>query len=218
MKTTHLECDSRYEAPEFQAIGQHTYYSDVWNLGIVIWQCLAGKLPFDLANFIEPKSDGAKKIRELLQHKQLPGNLSGTGGIGVIVQQCWDSRADLRPPAAELVRMLQQLYVQVPENTPDEDVEQPDLKAADIQKRLAEDIERVRALNPPGKATELILPLDLKVSQREFEVLFMEDSWDSVKSYMVGAALFWKIAHPPLPVESSADVFTSPQLLSDDIW
>jgi hypothetical protein len=45
---------------------------------------------------------------------------------------------------------------------------------ADIQRRLAEDIERVRAHNPPRSrsATELNVPPDLKVSQREFEVLF----------------------------------------------
>jgi serine/threonine protein kinase len=217
MKTTHLESDSRYEAPEFQAIHQHTYYSDVWSLGIVIWQCLSGKLPFNLADFVGPKSDGAKKIRELLQQKKIPGNLSETGGVGMIVQLCWNSRANLRPPAAGLVVMLQQLYVQVPENTPSEEIEQPDLEVADIQRRLVEDIERARALNPPGKATELILPHGLKVSQREFEVLFAEDSWDSVKSYVVGAALFWKIVNPPVPVEGSVDVFTSPQLLSDDI-
>jgi hypothetical protein len=183
----------------------------------VIWQCLSGKFPFNLADFVGPESDAAKKIRERLHDKTNPGDLSETGGVGVIIQQCWNSRADLRPPAAELVRMLLQLYVQVPENTPTEEVEQPDLEVANIQRRLAEDIKRARALNPPGKATELILPPDLKVSHREFEELFAEDSWDSVKSYVVGAALFWKIVDPPLPVEGSVDVFTSPQLLSDDI-
>jgi len=216
MQTTHLDCDSRYEAPEFQIIRQHTYYSDIWSLGIVIWQCLSGRLPFNLADFVGPKSDGAKNIRGILQRGVIPGNPRMSGGVGVIVRQCWNSRADLRPPAAELVRMLQQFYIQVSEITPNE-VEQPDLKVADIQRRLADDIERVRALNPLGKVTELIMPPDLKVSQREFEVLFAEDSWDSVKSYIVGAALFWKIVDPPLPIESLVDVLASPQLLSDDI-
>ena len=68
----------------------------------------------------------------------------------------------MHPPAAELVRMLQQLYLQVPENTLNEEVEQLDLRVADIQRRLAEDIERARALNPSGNT--LILPPILKVS------------------------------------------------------
>lgn len=217
MKTTHLECDTRYEAPEFQAFDQHTYFSDVWSLGTVIWQCVSGKLPFDLPGFVRPKSGGAKKIRELLRQKMKPGDSNGLGAMDLIIQQCWNPRADQRPPAAGLVRMLQQIHVQLPEESPGGEVEQPDQKAADIQSRLAEDIVRVRALNPPGKATKFDLPPNPRASQKEFEILFADGSWDSVKSYVVGAALFWELVHPPLPIETSVDVLTSPQLPSDDV-
>jgi hypothetical protein len=89
----------------------------------MIWQYLFGKLPFNLANLVRPNSDGAKEIRQLLQHKMISRNLSEIVAVGVIVKQCWNLRANWRPPAAELVQMLQQLYVQVLENTPNEEVE-----------------------------------------------------------------------------------------------
>jgi hypothetical protein len=87
-------------------------------------------------------------------------------------------------------------------------------KAEIVQQRLMEDIRRARQLNPPGVKKELTVPSDLLVSDQDFEEFYLEDNeWDSVKSYVVGAALFWKLVHVPVDGRIIDD---SPQQLLDD--
>jgi len=70
--------DVRYEAPEFQKLHkqQHSIYTDVWSLGILIWECVSGTFPFDCSQEVTEGQE-AGRIRQLIVQGSLPwkGNL-----------------------------------------------------------------------------------------------------------------------------------------------
>ena len=81
-----------------------------------------------------------------------------------------------------------------------------------------EDIKRARDLNPPRELRELVVPSNLQVPSREFEAFYGDDDqWNSVKSYVVGAALFWKLVKLPINDVSPIDDGSRQQSLSDEV-
>jgi hypothetical protein len=75
-------------------------------------------------------------------------------------------------------------------------------------------IKEARALNPPGIRKSLEITPDLRSDNAKFSNFYLEDDdWDSVKSYLVGAAIFWGLADlPALGIYPASDASTTSDL------
>lgn len=63
---------------------------------------------------------------------------------------------------------------------------------------LMRNIQKARALNPSGTGKPLEITPNLRIGSEDFTRFYLEDDdWDSIKSYLVGAALFWGLADLP---------------------
>jgi hypothetical protein len=59
-------------------------------------------------------------------------------------------------------------------------------------------IHKARKQNPPGTRKPLEITPDLKIDNAKFLKFYLEDDdWDSVKSHLVGATIFWGLADLP---------------------
>ncbi|KAF1962378.1 kinase-like protein [Byssothecium circinans] len=103
--------DVRYEAPEIlnMAKGQHNIYTDIWSLGIFIWQCATGSPPFGFSDeVLEGSSQEAAEIRDrtskgdvLWTHEAQDS--ASLQAIGRLVKRCCSNRPAIRPSATEVV-------------------------------------------------------------------------------------------------------------------
>jgi hypothetical protein len=81
-------------------------------------------------------------------------------------------------------------------------------KDENLRDKLMRNIQKARTLNPPGTRKPLEITPDLKIDNAEFSRFYLQDeNWDSIKSYLVGAAIFWGLADfPALETNSANDV------------
>lgn len=111
-RTTGGRYDLRYEAPEVAIIKQHSIYTDIWSLGIFIWQCATGSAPFGLTDeVLDASGSAAATIRgrtsqgEILWSLENPES-TALRAISRLVEQCCKRRATIRPSATEVVHSL----------------------------------------------------------------------------------------------------------------
>ncbi|QYT04237.1 Protein kinase domain-containing protein [Trichoderma simmonsii] len=124
-QTTGLKYDVRYEAPEYERLREHTKYTDIWSLGVIIWQCLTGSVPYDIPTEVGAEDKDYAKLREALDMANLPGDVNASGLSGLrsardLIAQCWSRNPLLRPTAASAAEILLDLRVQLvisPPNT-----------------------------------------------------------------------------------------------------
>ncbi|KAK4060553.1 uncharacterized protein Triagg1_10678 [Trichoderma aggressivum f. europaeum] len=118
-----LKYDVRYEAPEYARLGEHSKYTDIWSLGVIIWQCLTGLVPYNISIEVGAEDEDYAKLREALDRTHLPGdvNASGLSSFGSardLIVQCWSRNPLLRPTAASAADMLLDLKAQLAMSTP----------------------------------------------------------------------------------------------------
>lgn len=121
---------------------------------------------------------------------------SDLGGISQLLEKCWLERGDIRPTAADVTRIMQDMYIQQSfarsiTTSPDDQR----YKDKNLRDELMRNIQKARTLNPPGTRKPLEITPDLKIDNAEFSKFYLEnDDWDSIKSYLVGATIFWGLA------------------------
>lgn len=123
-KTTGLTYDVRYEAPEFDRLREHSKYTDIWSLGVIMWQCLTGKVPYGISTMVQAEDQNFATVRKALNESSLPGELDGTdlssfGNARDLILQCWNRDPWLRPTAASAADILLDLRVQFSTSTSD---------------------------------------------------------------------------------------------------
>jgi hypothetical protein len=105
----------------------------------------------------------------------------------------------MRPTATDVTRIMQDMYLQQSLATSIAIAPDGQTKTGrHLRDGLMSKIQRARGLNPAGTRKPLEITPDLKSDNAEFCNFYLEDDdWDSVKSYLVGAAIFWGVADLP---------------------
>ncbi|OHT08347.1 hypothetical protein TRFO_04986 [Tritrichomonas foetus] len=92
------ECGTpNYMAPEFMKGETYTNSVDVYSFGLILWEMITKKLPFDN---LQP----AQVIfAVLIDHKRPPIPSDTPQALSEVMQQCWSENPSERPPFEELV-------------------------------------------------------------------------------------------------------------------
>ncbi|AQK50105.1 Serine/threonine-protein kinase HT1 [Zea mays] len=97
----------RWMAPEMIQHRPYNQKVDVYSFAIVLWELVTGNVPF--ANMTAVQAAFAvvnKGVRPAIPHDCLPA-------LGEIMTRCWDANPEVRPPFTEIVRMLEQVEMEV---------------------------------------------------------------------------------------------------------
>ena len=163
---------------------------------------MLGKFPFNKSSPVDPKDEAAKEIRSSLKNGISPGPLfegDDFNGLSQLLERCW-LRGDMRPTATDVTRIMQVMYIQ--QSFANSIAAAPDnqlYKDQHLRDYLIQNIQKARALNPPGTRKSLEITPDLRISIADFTRFYQEDDdWDSIKSYLVGAAIFWGLVDLPI--------------------
>ena len=194
-----------YQAPEILD-GKFTHSSDVYAMGIIMWECGSRKKPF--SHLSQPLTD-SKLIREVLAGSRPQGEFSIPlpDDYRNLITACWDKDRDKRPSCDELLEKLQCL-----ESTwPRQSKNKPPYRTETFS-----EIETLRLIESacPHRGNDESLPIcaetfsqseDLQggSSRRIFEE---DDSRQLGNSTMEEMEEVWRqITESPLPDDSSAE-------------
>lgn len=99
----------RYMSPEYILSNEASFESDVYSLGIIIWQVATLKLPFTFLSKFEKKPHSVQRNKAIA--KKLVSKRPGTSGIPDkelrgLIRDCLETNPDARPSATRLLFRL----------------------------------------------------------------------------------------------------------------
>ncbi|KAM0079749.1 hypothetical protein ACKRZS_008110 [Fusarium odoratissimum] len=160
--STRLKYDVRYEAPEYEKLREHSKYTDIWSLGVIIWQCLTGLVPYKLSTAVGVKDKDYANLRKALDEGVPPGDLNASDFSSFrnardLIEQCWNKNPWLRPTAASAADILLDIRVQLSISTPDtpeEDVAETEKAAEPKSEATADEEDKPGQPDDPSVAEE----------------------------------------------------------------
>ncbi|KAL8364975.1 hypothetical protein RB595_003998 [Gaeumannomyces hyphopodioides] len=186
--------DLRYQAPEVKHLHRHTPQTDIWSLGVLIWQLVSGKPPFGTpAEIFE--GDEARRITALVEKgdkpwdedaietSQAPTRQLLVAQIKSLVRACCSNDPRKRPPAEKVAHsLLEMLNAAVIHHDPLQSVPE------ELHKRLLELIEarRKSPATPSG-------------AFHDDDALTLRDlvrAGDPTAGYLLGSGILYDLVEP----------------------
>ncbi|CVL07488.1 uncharacterized protein FMAN_14391 [Fusarium mangiferae] len=179
--------DARYEAPEKQQIRQHTIQTDIWSLGILIWQCISRKPPFSMNEKVL-QGDQVTQIRKSIEDGNFEWDSDHTDSVYAevarLVRRCCNKNPRKRPSAMavkdKLIEIMQTpLIPQQLQNMPSEEIDEQVMQ-------LLDDVIKGNKL-----------PTECQLSTLQIENLKKRaGKFDGKAAYLFGSAIWEGIADP----------------------
>lgn len=79
------------------------------SLGIIIWQFISGKVPYDIDEEVLPENQKHDHVLNMIKRGDLPGaleNIDASWDVLNLIGQCWNKQPLLRPTAASVAESL----------------------------------------------------------------------------------------------------------------
>ncbi|KAI1426561.1 kinase-like domain-containing protein [Xylaria sp. FL1777] len=188
--------DVRYEAIELSRAGgsRHNIYTDVWSLGILIWQCIASAVPYGFENEVTKEPERGK-ILESLRDGKLPWNLIYDAELKFpnqtrilkqainLCRACCAPVANSRPSAAEVVYKLSDFITSaIMSIEPDQSLNE------DLRDRVRKAIQAAANNGTEDKP---------RISPDEVQLLHTcAENGDITAAYLLGTAIWFQAAEP----------------------
>ncbi|CAM8977342.1 unnamed protein product [Rhodiola kirilowii] len=101
----------RWMAPEVIEHKPYDHKADIFSFGIVLWELLTGKLPYE---FLTPLQAAVGVVQKGLR-PSIPKNTHPK--LAELLERCWQQEPEQRPDFSEIIDILQQIANEVNEET-----------------------------------------------------------------------------------------------------
>ena len=84
--------------------------TDICSLGIAIWQCISGAVPYDIQESVLSGTQKVEIVQEKLRHGEPPGQIEPYGeqpGLSDLILNCWKKEPMSRTTANAVAKALQ---------------------------------------------------------------------------------------------------------------
>jgi serine/threonine protein kinase len=174
------------------------------SLGIVLWECLSGRFPYEMESQVLKTSDDCPKIRYSIQKGLLPGPIVDYAealGLSTLIRQCWKLDPMHRTTADAIAKELYGITAGLAVPKPETEIAIAEsqvsgvLERSDDEKILQRALEAIRVARTVNKSAKKFVQSSSTISQDDFAALVGEnDGNHPVVSFVLDAALWWNIA------------------------
>lgn len=118
--TSQVKGSLLWMAPELFDKSRHTFATDIYSLGVILWEIASHCLPFE-----EKKWGVGKLIAQVTQGEREKFPKGTPRKYELVAKQCWDGEPEKRPTAEEAAQVLSKLRGEKKNDNLEENVDKP---------------------------------------------------------------------------------------------